>query len=237
MKYQEIRDAFKECAITVSSNGISLVFPQYPVPQYINVPVDDDEMGNRHVFEELLDKCTKFRVVLQPGLDVKLDFTMEIPVENDLVFPALRKEISAEDIEKIISSNGLSPRKDFLEAFEDVNVFDDGEVLERVSELIQQDKRGEVLPMRSIRDWPEIKASASEFYNNCHFGSLALEDPDKYVTSGAAVFNFESEAPYLYELDGQCLDSFRELVKTSNWYSLDGFSSNESACAVLSFYS
>ena len=235
MKYQEIREAFKECGVYVSKDGVSLVYQQYPEPQFIVVNIDDDEMGNRAVFEELLESCDGIRVMLTPGKGTRFDFLMAMPVDHDHFFPPLRRELTFEEVMAIKSDRG--PREEFLDVFSEVDLNDEDSVLAGVSEVIKRASQGEVLPISSVRDWPAIKQAAQDFHNKSHFGVMALENPDQWDPSGGAVFDFESDKSTVYELDKENMPSFIRLVKTANWYSLDGFSSDESANFVMSFYS
>lgn len=235
MKYQEIREAFKKCGVLVSKDGVSIIFQQYPEPQFVVVDVDDDEMGNRGVFEELLESCDGIRIVLTPGKGNRFDFLMAMPVDHDYFFSPMRRELTFEEVMAMKSDRG--PRQEFLDVFSEVDLDDEDSVLAGISEVIKRTSQGEVLQISSVRDWPAIKQAAQDFHEKLHFGAIALENPDQWDSSGGAIFDFESDKPRVYELGKDDLPLFVRLVKTANWFSLDGFSSDERANFVMSFYS
>lgn len=237
MKYQEIREAFKGCGVLISKDGVSLIYQQYPEPQFIVINVDDDEMANRGVFEELLESCDGIRIAMMPGKGNRLDFLIKMPVDHDIFFAPLRRELTSAEIDEIIKQSTIGPRKEFLEVFSEVNLSDDESVLAGVGEVIRQTSHGEVLSLSSVRNWPLIKKAAQDFYSKSHFGSMVLENPDEYDPSGGAIFDFESDKPRVFELGKDDLPGFIRLVKTANWFSLDGFSSDDRANFVMSFYS
>lgn len=234
MKYQEIREAFPKCGIAVSKDGISVVFPQCTEPQFIVTNIDEEEMGNLRVFCELLEKCDFVRIDMRPGLGIRFVFCMGIPVDTDLVFSPLRRELSWDEVMSIPEKRGSS---EFAEVFGEIDLNDDEAVLAGVREIIENEMSGEVFQISGVHSWQEIQKAALDFHDRSHAGSLVLENPDKWVPSGSAVFDFESDKPVVHEIRHEDMPWFIRLVKVASWLSLDGFSSNERVNFVMSFYS
>lgn len=237
MKYQDIREAFKKCGVIVGKEGISLLFPTFDEPQFTTVSVDDDEIGNKRVFEELLCMCDSVRIIFNPGNPVIFRFCMILPVEYDTVFQPIKREISSEEIDRIITDGPRRYDPDFAKVFQDVDLSNDDGVLAGVSEYLQIKSDNKVFSFDHLRSWPEVLKSAREFYAENKMGNISVENPDAFSDYGCAIFDSVSAEYMVFDIPPDKKQSLIDMVSTANWLSLEGFSSNEYAEFILTVYS
>lgn len=237
MNYHELRRAFSKCGILIAGDGISLVFPQYDDPQFITISVDDDEFDNKRVFENLLNACNYLRISLCPGRYVRLGFMMGLPVESELYYPPLKKELSCEELHEIVKMGNYTPDHDFLEIFGDVDLATDDSVLAGLSEYLDRKSSGGILSIAGVRKWPEVYAAAKRFSEKTEFGVVSVESPDQYIDFGTVSFDIELDHQVLIDIANESMPDFIQMIRTANWVSLDGFSSDEKAEFILSVHS
>lgn len=237
MRYQEIRDAFKKCGIIIGSDGIAISFPTFAEPQFTTLSVDSDEIGNKKVFEELLRVCDSVRIDFIPGEQLLFWFCMDVPVERDVFFQPICKEKSREEIERIIANGPRSCDFDFAKTFHDINLSSEDDILCGVSDYLRLKNQDKVVSFERIRSWPALLRSSELFYDECKFGDISVEEPDEYSDYGCVLFDVVSQNADAFKISGAEKQAFEEMLLTSNWFSLEGFSSEEYAELILTVYS
>ena len=222
MKFNEIREAFPRCGVTVSQDGVSLVFKMCSPPRWINESIDDDIFKNIGVFRNLVYQSKAIHIKMCPGDYVGFLFGIPMPNDTDLIFQPLEKQRTVEEENQIISDiiSNRPVNQDFLDSFHDVNLENESEVFNAFVEFSKKTDKGVLLSLDSIKQWEILKEASAGFIKSAKFGEVSIEPPSKDIDFGTVEFYMEAIEPKIISIYQKNMEDFRKMVFAASGFDI-----------------
>ncbi len=238
MKYQEIREAFPECGVTVSPQGISLVFPYYIPDRWVSAPVNEDQFHNMQVFQELLS-CDSIEIALSPGKYAKMLFNMQIAIGNSLMFPPLNKPQSGDEI-IAEASEGFLADEEFVDIFKDIDPGNIEEILNGFQELNER-KKGIIaktpMTLSGVQRWKILREESEEFLKRNLPWERSIEPPTKGIDFGTIEFYIEASQLLVFKICQTDMPAFRKMCFAAASFDISSHIENDFANMVFDVFS
>lgn len=240
MRFQEIREAFKLCGVSISDGGVLLMFPRYEPPDALSVSVDDEVIENIGVFRELTSLSDSVSVLLMPGRYAGFSFNFQIPIESTLVFRPMETAAEHDErIQRVFDESSKVISKDFFDVFQNVNMLNMSEVSLALQEIEEIRSRREVKSLKDISDgferWRQFEQISAGFLNGCNLGLVTIEHPDFDLPFGSVEFHMESKRNKVFEVKN--IDGFSQMVYASSAISMDSYTDKGVSMMTLTVFS
>lgn len=242
MRFQEIREAFQLCGVSISNDGVLLTFPQYDPPDALSISLDNEVVKNIGVFHELLGNSNSVTVSLYPGFYAGFSFDFEIPIDSAIVFPPIKTAIEREEeMQKIVNEHRKVISKDYLEVFHNVDMENEVDVKHAMMELAEIRNRGEVISLQGIKDgyerWENLNNISVGFLKDCNFGLVTIERPSYELPFGSIEFHMESEKRRVFEIPNQKIDGFSKIIHASSALTMDSYTDKDVSMLTFTVFS
>ena len=238
MKYQEIREAFPECGITVSAQGISLVFPYYVPDRWVSAPVNDEQFHNMQVFQELLS-CDSIEIALSPGKYAKMLFNIQFAMGNSIMFPPLRKPQSGDEI-IAEASKGFLADEDFVEIFKDIDPGNIQEILSGFQELTER-KKGIIaktpMTLNGVQRWKILREESEEFLKRNLPWGKSIEPPTRGIDFGTIELYIEANRSLVFKICQDDMQAFRKMCFAATSFDISSHVEKDFANLVFDIFS
>ena len=240
MRYQDIRDAFKKCGVFVNHSGITLVFQKYSPERWITVSVDDEEFDNMRVFQDLAMESRGMSISMFPNRYVGFSFGIELPIDEDRVFPPIQNELTPEEYKRLIlmtPPENQDRARDFREFLSHANFVDEYEMLDGISSYLAEQEKGKLLPISSVQRWKMIEPAARSFAKSAGFLNFELTPPSKDLEFGIVDFSFHAEEDRVFKIGIDSKESFMQMISLSTGLSLEAGVYESEANFTMSLFS
>ena len=240
MRYQDIREAFKKCGVIVNRHGITLVFQKYSPERWITVSVDDEEFDNMRVFKDLAVESSEMSIIMLPNRYVGFSFGIDLPVDDDRVFLPLQNELTPDEYKRLILMTPPSEpdrARDFREFLSHADFSDEYEMLDGISDFINDQSRGKILQISATQRWKMIEPIARGFAKSAGFLDFELTPPDKDIEFGIVDFYFHADDDRVFQIGMDSKENFMKMVSLSTGLSLEAGVYESEANFTLSVFS
>lgn len=217
MNIEELRNAFKECRIAVSPNGVSVLFYDFSESGWVHAsPVDYSSIVS------VAENSSAIRLVLKPGKSAEILFCMGIPVDVERVFaPIQTGDENHAEIEKVIRESDHVYDFRFIESFKDVDLHSDKSILECLANYFDKIGNDRPVELSGISNWSSFRKICRDFWNASGFLEYEEEDPGGFCDFGTVIFSKTVYRNSVFEISKQHMRSFVEMLRNSSGFSFD----------------
>lgn len=226
------------CGVTVTGDGVSLIFPAHDPPLGINQTVNDREFANKHILNELLADSDELRIDLIPGTAAVLQFAFRIPVDYDMIHPPVRGAPERADVGKLFTGEGGSgPVNIWMKVAGDAARRGDAEAVLDALSHIESPPDNHVYQIESVQRWGVLSQLVREFAESWKYGEIDLEEPDDSCDFGTATVYVSAPKICHYTISGEAMKTMVKMCETADVIAFFAEVTEKDASFLIEFYS
>ena len=218
MEIDQIRNAFSKGLVAVTDHGIVILynFKDRWVTQLFSEETRD-------VFLEFLEDSDRLLVACSPGNAVKFIFCKGLTGQETIFYAPISEKMTTQELDEIMNSLADEKKEEeFLANFANVDMSDEGAILEKLREIVEKDRekhKTNIVSLPAMNRWRQVKKLATEFANIFCFRYELLE-PD-YGYDGSVTVFFPEKMNKAIIITGKIKKLFEEAIKAGTEFEIE----------------